>query len=126
MPEIVLINCFEVAAGREADFFSLWQQVNSYMRKKKGYRSHQLHRSLAPDARYRFINVARWASLEDFNAAHDEGFYRLVGRPEWAEFPPFPTLYEVVNEAQVEDNFTWRPLPINGTALGTGTGAVSN
>ena len=98
MSVVTLVNCFEVPAGREEEFFALWQQVNEYMQKKKGYLEHKLHRSLAPDAKYRFVNVARWVSLEEFNAAHDEGFRALVGRPEWAAFRPFPTLYEVVHE----------------------------
>ena len=95
---VTLVNCFEIPAGREDEFFSLWQQVNTYMRGKPGYLEHRLHRSLAPDARFRFINVARWASKADFDAAHDEGFRALVTQSAWAEFRSFPTLYEVVHE----------------------------
>jgi hypothetical protein len=47
---VILVNCFEVPAGRESEFFSLWEQVNNYMRSKPGYLQHKLHRSLAPDA----------------------------------------------------------------------------
>jgi heme-degrading monooxygenase HmoA len=95
---ITLVNCFEVPVGREEDFFALWQQVNSYMRGKTGYLGHKLHRSFPPDARFRFVNVAQWASLEDFNAAHDAGFRALVSQPAWATFRSFPTLYEEVHE----------------------------
>ena len=49
---VTLVNCFEVPAGREEEFFSMWQQVNTYMHGKKGYLEHKLHRSLAPDARF--------------------------------------------------------------------------
>ncbi len=97
---VTLVNCFEVPAGREPEFFDLWKQVNKYMRTKKGYLGHALHRSLNPDASYRFVNVARWTSEADFDAAHDEGFRALVGQPEWAAFPHRPVLYEVVHEAQ--------------------------
>jgi len=99
---ITLVNCFEVPAGREDEFFALWQQVNTYMRAKPGYLEHNLHRSLAPDARFRFVNVARWTSQADFDAAHDDGFRALVSRPEWAAFRPFSTLYEVVHEGKAE------------------------
>ena len=75
-------------------------QVNNYMRQKKGYLGHKLHRSLAPDARFRFVNVARWASVQEFQAAHDEGFRALVSQPVWAEFRSFPTLYEVFHEGE--------------------------
>jgi len=95
---IVLVNCFEIPTGREDEFFSLWQQVNTYMSNKPGYLGHKLHRSLAPDARFRFVNVAQWASRADFDAAHDTGFRALATQPEWSAFVSFPTLYEVVHE----------------------------
>lgn len=98
MSAVTLVNCFEVPAGREEEFFALWQQVNNYMRGKKGYLGHKLHRSLAPDARYRFVNVARWSSAADFQAAHDDGFRALVSQPKWAAFRSTPALYEVVHE----------------------------
>jgi heme-degrading monooxygenase HmoA len=99
MPGVTLVNCFEVPVGREDEFFSLWEQVNNYMRKKPGYLAHNLHRSLAPNAPYRFVNVAHWASAEDFQAAHDDGFRALVNKPEWASFRSTPALYEVVHRA---------------------------
>lgn len=96
---VVLVNCFKVPAGREDEFFALWREVNSYMRGKTGYLSHKLHRSIAPDAPYRFINVAQWRSLADFNNAHDDGFRTLVSHPGWKDFPSTPTVCEVVHEA---------------------------
>jgi heme-degrading monooxygenase HmoA len=98
MPIVTLVNCFEVPAGREDEFFSLWQRVNDYMRQKRGYLGHKLHRSLAPDARFRFVNVAHWASTADFQTAHDDAFRALVSQPAWTAFPSSPALYEVVHE----------------------------
>jgi heme-degrading monooxygenase HmoA len=100
MSAVTLVNCFEIPPGREEEFFSLWQQVNHYMRKKKGYLGHKLHRSLAPDARFRFVNVAQWQSAEDFQASHDDGFRALVSQPAWAPFRSIPALYEVVHEGK--------------------------
>jgi heme-degrading monooxygenase HmoA len=37
-----LINCFEVPAGREEEFFAAFQKVNAYMRAKKGYVGHKM------------------------------------------------------------------------------------
>jgi len=91
------VNCFEVPAGREESFLALWRQVNAYMADKPGYVSHRLHRSLAPDARFRFINYAEWESAEHWRAAHDEGFRELVSGVEWSEFPSIPALYEIVH-----------------------------
>lgn len=103
MSPVTLVNCFQIPAGREDEFFALWQQVNNYMRKKKGYIGHTLHRSLEPGAQYRFVNVAQWSSQGDFQAAHDDGFRALVGQPVWRAFPSFPALYQVVHQGVAEE-----------------------
>ncbi len=95
---VTLINCFEVPPGRDDAFLGLWSQVNEYMRSKPGYRNHRLHRASSPQAQYRFVNVANWESKEQFDAAHDEGFRKLVGKPEWREFPSTPQIFEVIHE----------------------------
>lgn len=100
MKPVTLINCFEVPAGREDAFFGLWKEVNAYMKTKPGYQGHALHRSLAPDAPYRFINIAQWESTKDFQAAHDDGFRALVSQPAWREFSSHPGLFEVVHETR--------------------------
>jgi heme-degrading monooxygenase HmoA len=91
------LNCFEVAVGREDEFLRLWQEVNDYMVDKPGYLGHQLHRSLADEARYRFINCAEWESVQHWREAHDEGFRALALRPEMQPFATTPALYEVVH-----------------------------
>ena len=101
---VTLVNCFEVPAGREEEFFALWQQVNTYMRGKNGYLEHKLHRSLAPDARFRFVNVARWASQADLDAAHDDGFRALVTKPEWSAFAHFLPCTEWYTKAKPGHN----------------------
>lgn len=100
MAAVTLVNCFEIPAGREDEFFGLWQQVNAYMQTKPGYIGHKLHRALAPGAAFRFVNVAQWASAAHFQAAHDEGFRALVNQPVWAAFRHHPALYEVVHQGQ--------------------------
>jgi heme-degrading monooxygenase HmoA len=97
MAAITLINSFEVPTGRENEFFEMWKQVNDYMQKKPGYLGHRLHRAVTPEAPYRFVNVARWASKADFDAAHDAGFRELVTKPEWSAFPSRPFVFEAVH-----------------------------
>jgi heme-degrading monooxygenase HmoA len=94
---VVFINLFEVPADRDDAFRAQWQQVNDYMAAQPGYHDHRLHRALADDARYRYVNVAVWESAEAWRSAHDEGFRKLVTQPEWREFPSAPALYEVVH-----------------------------
>lgn len=99
MNPVPFVNCFEVPAGREGEFLALWTEVNAYMRTKPGYVRHRLHRSLSPDARFRFVNVAEWDTTELWQAAHDDGFRRLLSNPAWQEFTSSASLYEVVHEA---------------------------
>ena len=96
---VTLINSFVVPAGREDAFQELWTEASNYFRAQPGYVALRLHRALTPDARYRFVNVARWATASQFYAAHDtDEFRRVVGQPAWREFPSNPTLYEVIVE----------------------------
>jgi len=102
MSGITVINSFEVPAGREDEFLQLWTRVNAYLKRKPGYLSHRLHRAITPDAPFRFVNVAQWASLAHFQGAHDTGFRELVEQPAWSAFLPHRTLFEVVHEGQAE------------------------
>jgi heme-degrading monooxygenase HmoA len=96
---VTLINSFVVPVGREDEFQARWTEASGYFRAQPGYLSLRLHRAISPDAHYRFVNVARWESLEAFQAAHGtEEFRRVVGAPGWEAFPSSPALYEVVVE----------------------------
>ena len=99
---VTFINAFEVPAGADADFQTRWMEVNRYLRTKPGYVDHALHRSVSPGARFRFVNVAHWASAEAWRAAHDDGFRALVGQPEWARYPSTPALFETVHSDAVD------------------------
>jgi heme-degrading monooxygenase HmoA len=89
--EITFINCLQVERGREDAAFSAWRRVNDYMVRKPGYISHVLHRRSHAEAAFGFVNVVRWASVEAWADAHDEGF-RARTRPEELPFVPMPTL----------------------------------
>lgn len=110
MAVVTLVNCFEIPAGREEEFFGFWKQVNEYMRTKPGYLGHKLHRAITPDAPFSFVNVAQWVSAAHFQAAHDEGFRALVSQPGWAAFRYKPGLYEVVHEGQAADTVSVRDI----------------
>jgi heme-degrading monooxygenase HmoA len=93
------INCFEVPPDRDDEFLAMFSVVNAHMSAQPGYLGHRLHRSLSPDARYRFVNYVEWETTEHWRDAHGEEFRRLVGDPGWRQFPTTPALYEVVHEA---------------------------
>jgi heme oxygenase (mycobilin-producing) len=91
---VVLINLFEVPTGAEEGFIAAWERARDYLAAQDGYRSTQLHQSLGPDAEFRFVNVAEWASPAAFQAA--------TGQPDFpgraVPFPAHPGLYQVVAE----------------------------
>lgn len=77
-------------AGHEEAFLAIFEEVNAYMRAQRGYVGHRLHRSLAPEARFRFVNYVLWESVDDFRAAPGKEFRKLVGKPQWREFTSTP------------------------------------
>jgi heme-degrading monooxygenase HmoA len=94
---VILINPFEVPEGTDdEEFLRGWQRAADYMRQQPGFLSSRLHRALAPDARFRFINVAEWASPQDFQAAVTSEQFREIAR---GAGPGSPALYEVVRSA---------------------------
>ncbi len=101
---VTLMNGFVVPPGRDDAFLALWTAASNYFRAQPGYLSLRLHRALSPGAAHRFVNVARWRSLEEFQAAHKtEAFRKLVSQDGWNEFPNNPSLYEVAAENTAAD-----------------------
>jgi heme-degrading monooxygenase HmoA len=100
---VVLVNPFEVPPDRDDDFEAGWQRSRDFLAGQDGYLDTALHRSLMPNAEFRYVNVAHWRSPQTFQAA--------LGRPDFpgrqAPFPAHPALYQVV----VED-----PAPAEPTA----------
>ena len=94
MYTVLLINPFEVPADADdAEFLAGWQAAADYLRTQPGFVNARLHRALRPDARFRYVNLAEWASPQDFLAAvTSEGFRALTA----GAAPGSPALYEVV------------------------------
>ena len=91
---VVLINLFEVPAGADEGFVSAWDRARDFLQAQDGYRSSALHRSLGPDAEFRFVNVAEWTSPAAFRAATAQPDFRGREMP----FVAHPGLYQVVRE----------------------------
>jgi heme-degrading monooxygenase HmoA len=91
---VVLINPFEVPAHVPADqFLAGWERAADLLKSRPGFIGSRLHRSLSPDARFRFVNVAEWESPQHFqDAVTDPAFAELA-----KDSPPnSPALYDVV------------------------------
>ena len=94
MTNFVLINPFEVPEDIDDDrFLEGWGRVADYMRSRPGFVTSRLHRAVSPNPRFRFVNVAEWASPQDFQAAVTSPEFQAMaaGSP-----PGYPALYEVV------------------------------
>jgi heme-degrading monooxygenase HmoA len=100
MANVILINAFEVPAGKDEEFLQGWEAARDFMQRQNGYIATRLHRSLDPAARFRFINVAEWESPAAFQAA--------LNQPEFGKLRAatpcthVPSLYEVVRTEKVD------------------------
>ena len=94
MPNVILINPFEVPQeAPDEQFMNGWNATAEYMSAQPGFVGTRLHRALQPDARFRFVNVAEWASPQDFQAAVTSDEFRELAKN---AAPGSPSLYEVV------------------------------
>ena len=91
---VVLINAFEVPPGEDDAFLEGWERARDYLSAQEGYLSTRLHRSVMPNADFRFVNVALWESREAFQGAMAQPEFKGASIP----FPFHASLYEVVRE----------------------------
>ncbi len=96
MAQAVLINVFEVPDGRDEEFLAGWEEARRFMAKQRGYVSTALHRSLDPQARFRYINVAVWATPQDFQAALNHPTF--VALRDATPFAHYPSVYTVIRQ----------------------------
>ncbi len=92
---LVLINAFEVPPDADDDFIDGWEAARDYLKEQPGYVDTALHRAVSPGADFRFVNVARWQSVEDFQAAIQSPGFQEVSQG-LAAYRPHPGLYEVI------------------------------
>jgi len=94
---VTLINVFEVPPGALDDAIRYWDAARDFLQAQPGYLSTRLHQSLAPDARFRLVNVAQWESAEAFQAATRRMQQELrIAPPEGLRFTP--GLYRLIRE----------------------------
>ena len=91
---VVLINAFEVPLDGDDAFLAAWERTRVFLRDQPGYLATRLHRSLSPQADFRFVNIGRYQSPQAFQAA--------VGQPGFREAAAtirhraHPSLYQIV------------------------------
>lgn len=97
---VTLINAIDVPAESVDQFINDRQTDKEFMIRQPGFIDGMLYRSIRSDARFRFVNVARWASEDDWKAAIEAGMrYRAeqgIDRlSDWARLgiEVFPAIY---------------------------------
>ncbi len=71
MSTATLITCVEGVPAQDERFLQLWRQAQDLLRRGGGYRTTRLHRTLGPQARFRFVDVAEPDSVETWQPGVD-------------------------------------------------------
>jgi heme-degrading monooxygenase HmoA len=92
---LVLINAFEVPEANDDEFVAAWQSAREFLETQPGYAGTTLHQTVSPDSEFRFVNVARWQTAQEFQAAVTSDAFRAAAAG-LAQFRSHPGLYRVV------------------------------
>ena len=95
---VTLINVFSVPNGKEGDFVKWWQDVKANITAEKGFISGQFHRSIRPESRYNFINIAIWENEELYWKAYEKSVTPMKTKLEQLGVEMVPALYRVAFE----------------------------
>ena len=95
---VTLINVFSVPKGKEEEFVQWWEAVKADITKKPGFISGKFHRSIKPNSRFNFINVAIWESEDVFWKAYEKSVTPMKTKLEQLGVEMVPALYDVVFE----------------------------
>jgi heme-degrading monooxygenase HmoA len=91
---VTLINAFEVPQDADDAFVAGWERARDFLAAKDGFSTTALHRALASDAAFRFVNVARVDSPDTWRRAIADPDFPGGRMP----FKAHPGLYETVRE----------------------------
>jgi heme-degrading monooxygenase HmoA len=95
---VTLINVFSVPKDKEEEFVNWWQDVKASITKQPGFISGKFHRSVKPDSRYRFINVALWESEDLYWKAYEKSATPMKAKLDQLGVEMTPALYTVAFE----------------------------
>jgi heme oxygenase (mycobilin-producing) len=95
---VTLINVFSVPKGKEDEFVRWWEEVKASITKQPGFISGKFHKSLKPDSRYNFINVAQWENEEIYWKAYEKSAAPMKGKLQQMGVEMTPALFNVLFE----------------------------
>ena len=91
---VFLVDLLEIEEADDRFFIVEWERARDFLQSKRGFLANALYRSLRPEARFRFVNVAAVESVDTWR--------HLIGDPAYPgpEMPraDHPGLYEILHE----------------------------
>jgi heme-degrading monooxygenase HmoA len=89
------IVSYKVRAEDIDTFLDAWDQANAFLKKQPGHVSTTLHGAVSANPPFRFVNVAKWRSANDFRkATQSAGYLEASGRLD--AYPLYGSVYEAV------------------------------
>ena len=95
---VTLINVSSVLKGKEEEFVKLWENVKHDITKQPGFISGKFHRSLKPDSRLNFINVALWDNEDGYWKAYEKSAAPMKAKLQQMGVEMTPALFNVIFE----------------------------
>lgn len=95
---VTLINVFTVPKDREAEFVKWWEKVKADIIQQPGFISGKFHKSLKPESRYNFINVALWNNEEVYWRAYEKSVGPMKAALQQMGVEMTPALFNVIFE----------------------------
>lgn len=95
---VTLINVFSVPTNKEDEFVRWWQDVKANITKQEGFVSGKFHKSIKPDSKFNFINVAIWENEDVYWKAYEQSVTPMKAKLTQLGVEMVPALYSVTFE----------------------------
>ena len=95
---VTLINVFSVPKEKEAEFVKWWHDVKENITAQQGFISGRFHRSIKPESRFNFINVALWENEDVYWKAYEKSVTPMKAKLQQLGVEMVPALYDVAFE----------------------------
>src|SRR6187551_3022447 len=95
---VTLINVFTVPKENEGEFVKWWEDVKGTIIKQPGFISGKFHKSIKPDSKYNFINLAIWQNEDLYWKAYEKSVTPMKAKLGELKCEMTPALYKVAFE----------------------------
>lgn len=69
---VTFINVIDISEDEIDEFIATWEDRSRFTESAEGFISAELHRAIGPDTEFKVINVSKWESMADFEAATND------------------------------------------------------